>query len=262
MTLLSLPPELRLNIYDAVLRDLVEVPEHHDTYVLPEEWPKKSFADYHALLLTCREISSEIKHLFLTAYVDKITLFFDDCSKLYHFVERTHVPAEQGRRLQDMNISLRSPYRAISAWPDAKLFDDGLHACITNTVNLIPQQPLPADPVSSPMEYLRANGKYLHRGTARVLSAKFQTPLTGPSSLEYRGVSEGDEMLHFSTYVELRTTLSMLDWHNWVHGDSRHVPMHNWRVFEEQEDKLEKLREMFAAKDEHLGMDVAGCSRV
>lgn len=73
--------------------------------------------------------------------------------------------------------------------------DGGLFCCMTNTVKLIPQQPLPVDPVDSPMEYLLANSELLHRGTATVLSAQFKTPLTGPSSLEYRGVSEGDDML-------------------------------------------------------------------
>lgn len=122
MPLLSLAPELRLNIYDAVLQHLLEIPEQHDTYILPEEYSKKSFADYHALLLTCREINSEIKQLFLTAYVDKITLFFDDCSKLYHLVERTHVPATQGRRLHDMKILFEVPIERCSPTRTADFF--------------------------------------------------------------------------------------------------------------------------------------------
>lgn len=111
-----------------------------------------------------------------------------------------------------------------------------------------------------PGGYFLANSKSLHRGIARVLSATFKTPLTGESSLEYRGMSEGDDMLQCSTDVELRTALLELHWANWVDGCSAHVPMHSWRVFEEQEDQLERLREMFASKGEHWGVSIVGCS--
>lgn len=52
--LLDIPSELRLRIYDFVLQPLLEVPEHYDTYVLPDEWPQTSLASYRALILSCK----------------------------------------------------------------------------------------------------------------------------------------------------------------------------------------------------------------
>ena len=106
-TLLHLPLELRLVIYDLVLQHLLVDPEHHNTYVFPTEWPTKSFARYRALLLTCKQVNMEVADLFSTKYAAEVTIYYDNVRDLRPLVEQSRMLGPD-HPLHKLKISLRT----------------------------------------------------------------------------------------------------------------------------------------------------------
>ena len=105
--LLSIPAELRIEIYNLLLQHLLINPEHHDTYVLPNEWPKQDFSAYRTLHLVCKHVNREVKDLFFTKYLDNMTIYFDNALELRALMKRLRV-LRRDHPLRGLRVSLRT----------------------------------------------------------------------------------------------------------------------------------------------------------
>lgn len=263
MLFLDLPSEMRLAIYDAVLQPLHATPEHYDTYVFPEEWPQKSFADYHSLLLTNKQISGEVQHFFLTDYVDKVTVFFDDCLELYGFAGKLCVYSQQGKRLQAMRLSLRSPTQGVeySALGTMRGAFAGLYWCFTDTLRNTSAY---ADPPTIhqiyPLWQPHQRRTDIRRGEATICALTYQTSDDAPAVLHTRGVEGPREVREYSGYAELRTTFFSLSWVPWVSVEGSRRRGEHERISKEGAEVMERVREMLRSPTpdevQHEGLEL------
>lgn len=103
--LLRLPAELRLNIYDQLLKPLVNRSEVVDTYVLPDEWPQDTFNDYTNVRATCKEIREELTPHFEKKYLPDTVLYFDNVVPLRQCYQKA---MRLGPAYQKIHFSLRT----------------------------------------------------------------------------------------------------------------------------------------------------------
>ena len=102
--------DLRLCMYDLLFQDLLVDPKHLDTFVLPNEWPVKSFALYRTLALVCKQANYEVKD---QRYVGNITIYFDNVPALYKFSQQISTLRPE-HAYQKLQVSLRTPVLARS----------------------------------------------------------------------------------------------------------------------------------------------------
>ncbi|KAK4547063.1 hypothetical protein LTR36_001284 [Oleoguttula mirabilis] len=113
LTLLQLPKELRLLIFDALFQPFVqEQPEDFDEYMLPSEWPKThDFTAYTAISSTCKQLHFESKTHFETQFLPNTMMYFDNTPELWDFTEKI---SRFGPEYQDIVIQLSTCSH--SAW--------------------------------------------------------------------------------------------------------------------------------------------------
>ena len=112
--LLALPSELRLQIYDILFEPMVKEPEHHDSFMLPAEWPKLStqkseLRTYTSVISTCKAIRDEAKDHFEDHFMPRLTLYFDNVPALHSFCSTVAV---LDLTYWNIKFSLRSNYYA------------------------------------------------------------------------------------------------------------------------------------------------------
>lgn len=105
-TLLTMPAEVRLRIYDCVLEPLVirTMPEYY--YMFADEWRGLMLRDYHSLVVSCKLINGEVQQHFEQYYLPNTTLFFDDVVKFGRFVVAA-LSSPHADLLWDVSLSLR-----------------------------------------------------------------------------------------------------------------------------------------------------------
>lgn len=106
-TLLGLPAELRMLIYEALFAPLVQPPpKHFDVYLLPSEWPKFEFDACTSIFSTCKALRAEAKTHFEAFYLSTTVLYFNNAFKLHNFTHRIDHYAQLNPAYHDLRICL------------------------------------------------------------------------------------------------------------------------------------------------------------
>lgn len=86
-SLLALPIDIRLCIYDLLFRPLLDIPNKLQAYVLPSELPHIDLIVYATLTLISKQLKDEAIDHFNKHFLPKLTLHFDSTSRLHAFAQ-------------------------------------------------------------------------------------------------------------------------------------------------------------------------------
>lgn len=108
-SLLDLPPEIRLLIYDHLLAPLVPNPRASDleTWCEPEDWPRHDLSAMVNLMLVDRQIHAELEKHFRDRFAATCVFCFADVPRLHYFAS---LVGKLGEPYASMRYILRATY--------------------------------------------------------------------------------------------------------------------------------------------------------
>lgn len=198
------------------------------------------------------------KNLFLTAYVDKITVFFDDRVALFAIARRVCVYALQTRCLKFMWISLRCLELLLDnnkGRADIDMVCDmakttktplDLSGCWSHDMRHSDPRWV-HDPVCQPGEALLRDGELSRRNRVEVLRAEYTGRLDLDPTFRIHCVLDPDRDAEL-VYLELKTRLLGLQWCPGVPTDLElrgGRPTRRYRPSEDGFSRLQSLRQGF-----------------
>ena len=120
-TLMTLPPELRLTIYDCLFTDIFRTSKDMDdkAYHLPASWPKnQQHSAFASLVGTCKTIAAEAVPLFEARYLPGLTVYLacaDQLQRLHHsLAERRKAAPSQIDYQSHIHFNLRTTCKLAS----------------------------------------------------------------------------------------------------------------------------------------------------
>ena len=113
--LLSIPPELRLKIYDALFDDLILQTQasNIERYVRTQRWPRKTLYSYSSLTKTSKLIRKEAKPHFERYFLSGLVAYFWNIPALETFAEEMRKLGGPYLQVQySLRVNLLSEYHA------------------------------------------------------------------------------------------------------------------------------------------------------